>query len=98
MSKINRSIYAIKLWFGIEKPYALSIMISEIIILAIGDFWVKAFGSVILISAWVLLAKLNSYDGYYFAILVRHLRRPNKYAAYSKLGSQHYKKIKYRTK
>lgn len=98
MSKINRSLYAPRLWFGVEKTYAVIIVISEILLIGLGGLVIKIIGSIILVSVWVLLAWLNRYDHLFFTVLRRHMRRPTIYSAYSKVGSQHYKKITYRVK
>ena len=91
-------MYAPRLWFGIEKTYALILAFSEILLVGLGSIAIKIVGSIILVSVWVLLPWLNRYDHLFFTVLRRHLQRPTIYSAYFKGGSQHYKKIKYKVK
>lgn len=96
MSYFNRSIYAPRLWFGIEKKFALTLIIFEIISLAIGDIYSRIISAVISLVLWFILYKCNEYDYIFFKVLIRHLKNKGKYPAQSSIHSKHYIKIKYK--
>ena len=84
MTAFNKSIYQPQLSGGIERKYAVILILSWVIMIFFGDWAQRIEGTVFVVGVWVAMAWANSYDYLFFVILIRYVSQQNYYIAHTK--------------
>lgn len=84
MAKFNKSVYQPHLSGGIERKYAVILVLSWVLMIFFGDMTQRIEGSIFVAGVWAVMAWANAYDYLFFVILIRYISQQNYYIAHSK--------------